>query len=165
MKAFLVLLALVSLPSFAAVKISATIKGSTAEVARIQKILPHLEAIINSEEFQKQVTRATYTLPSAKASDVYTKIQAKDWSMSFAFAMQRNWRGKCPVLGWTYPNVKTVWFNTCNFAPRTDAGIAGTIAHEQLHQLGFTHNSATSYQSVPYSIGNLVSELYEKSKF
>ena len=144
------------------VVLKADIKGDVANIAKIQSILPGVQKVINSEAFKKRVLAATYTSTKDSPAVIYEKIMKGNWNLVYEFKYKSNWRGKCPVLGWTYASVKTVWFNSCNFQSRDAKGVAGTVGHENMHKLGYDHKSAKDYQSVPYSIGNIVSELYGK---
>lgn len=139
-------------------------KGTPADIAKIMTVIPGVEKVINSEAFKVRVLGATYTSTKDSPQVIYEKLMKGNWSLVYEFKRQVNWRGKCPVLGWTYPSTKVVWFNSCNFQSRDSVGIAGTIAHENMHKLGYGHKSARDIQSVPYSIGNIVSELYGKEK-
>lgn len=145
-----------------ATEIRVEAKGPTADIFRIMSIVPGVQKVLNSPEFKARVLKAKFTSTKDSNDIVLKKILVPTWEVSYEFKMQKNWRGRCPVLGWTYPKVKTVWFNTCNFQGRSDSGIAGTICHEQLHKLGYDHKSASDSQSVPYSIGNICAELYGK---
>jgi hypothetical protein len=40
--------------------------------------------------------------------------------------------------------------------------VAGNLAHEWTHKLGFGHESAAEHDSVPYGIGYIVREMGEK---
>lgn len=137
-------------------------KGSIQEVAKISPIIPKVQDIINSEAFKYRVLTSTFTDTKDSSAEIYKKLTASNWELVYEFKLQRNWRGKCPVLGWTYPSTPTVWFNSCNFMGRSASGIAGTVAHEQAHKLGYSHKSARSLNSVPYAIGTIVAELYEE---
>lgn len=142
-----------------AVEIKATIKGDTQSVAKIQRTLHGLQKVINSDAFRERVLKATYTSTKDSPAVIYQKIMASKWDLDLR--VERHWL--CRVKGWTTPNVKTIWFNSCGFLQRTDAGLAGTEAHEYLHKIGYDHKNANDLMSVPYSIGNIVSELYGKT--
>jgi hypothetical protein len=141
------------------IDIKAEIKGDTASVAKIQKVLPGVQKVINSEAFKARVLKAKYTTTKDSPEVIYQKIMASKWDLDLR--VERHWL--CRVKGWTNPGTKTIWFNSCGFAQRTDAGLAGTICHETLHKIGYDHKNANDLMSVPYSIGNIVSELYGKT--
>lgn len=160
---FLVLIALWWVAESSATVLKVSAKGPTSDVAKIASIVPGVQKVINSPEFKERVLKAKFTTTKDSNETILKKILIPEWSLSYEFKMNRSWTGRCPVLGWTYPNVKTVWFNTCNFKSRNDSGIAGTICHEQLHKLGYDHKSEKDLLSVPYSVGNICSELYGKT--
>lgn len=138
--------------------------GTPAQIARLTRIVPVVEKVINSPEFKSRVLGAYYNgklqfvdtkLSNAQVFDV---IMASDWTLEIRLEkLGRN------VLGRTFTNVKWFSFNSRNFDSRKDSGLAGTICHEQLHKLGFKHskynNSARPY-SVPYAVGTICAELY-----
>lgn len=168
----ILVLILVSIPGFSAT-ITANIKGTVSEVATIQKVLPVVEKIINSEEFRQKVLSSKFTYTKLTNEEIYKKIVANDWQLHLVFEKQGKWapftKSKCKstVLGWTYPSTKTVWFNRCNFEGRKLSGIAGTVCHETAHKLGFTHpfqDTKTRPQSVPYSVGTICANMFERFK-
>lgn len=166
-----ILLALFFISTMAdAITVKANIKGSVEEIKTITNIIPTVERVLNSAEFKERVLGAYHKgkqqFADTKHSNitVYETLTKNDWLLHYEFATQKNWLGKCPVLGWTYPSTKTVWFNKCNFKGRKESGIAGTICHEQAHKLGYSHSSAKSSNSVPYAVGTICAELYEKYK-
>lgn len=165
MRNILILLFLISLCSYvkAEVKIKVEIKGDVKSVARIQSILPKLEKVLNSKELKDRLLKVTFTTTKLSNAEIVKKLLEGEWALKLEFKRQVNWRGKCNVLGWTYPSTQTIWINSCGFEARSDAGIAGTLAHEFSHKLGFDHKNARDLMSVPYSFGNVVSEIYEKT--
>lgn len=163
MRTFLLLLALCfALEVGSAVDLKVGVKGKASEITKIMGITPGVEKILNSPEFKSRILSSTFKDTKDSSEDIYRKLTLSTWDLHYEFKMQRNWRGKCPVLGWTYPTVKTVWFNSCNFMGRSDSGIAGTVCHEQAHKLGYSHRSAYSLNSVPYALGTICAELYGK---
>ncbi len=162
MRSFLAVLLLLNSVCFASVEVSLHVKGSAKEISKISPLIPKVQGIINSEAFKHRVLTATFSDTKDSSAEVYRKLTSKNWGLVYEFQLQRNWRGKCPVLGWTYPSAPTVWFNSCNFMGRSASGIAGTVAHEQAHKLGYGHKSSRSLNSVPYGIGTIVAELYKE---
>lgn len=138
------------------IEIKANIVGDAASVSKIQSVLPGLQKIINSEAFKAKVLKASYTTTKDSPAVIYQKIMESRWDLDLR--IERHWL--CRVKGWTTPKVKTIWFNSCGFSSRTAAGLAGTVSHEWLHKIGYDHKTANDLMSVPYSIGNIVSELY-----
>jgi hypothetical protein len=165
MKAFLLIIGMWWFTEWAyATELKVQVKGDSASIAKIMAIVPGVEKVISSPEFKARVLASKFTSTIDSPAKIVEKISIPVWDLHYEFKMQKNWLGRCPVLGWTYPGTKTVWFNSCNFKGRDDAGIAGTICHEQMHKLGYGHKSAKDIMSVPYSIGNICAELYGKTK-
>ncbi len=164
MKAFWLALAFLLLllhVSAQATDMKVTIKKADENSARIWDIVRGVRNVINSPEFKARILSAKFQDTKDSNQKIYETLTPAVWDLEYEWKMQKNWKGKCPVLGWTYPSVKTVWFNSCNFHGRKDSGIAGTIAHEQAHKLGYSHRSAKSYNSVPYAVGTIVAELFK----
>jgi len=140
---------------------------------RVSRLTTQAMAVVNSEEFKKRVLGSWYKGKYAFADTtdsnetVYKKIRESSEvfhkCVDYKWELEYQWDSNSKkVLGWTYANVKTVWFNYKNFDPRTDSGIVGTICHEHMHKLGYDHSSASSSQSVPYAVGTICAELYDK---
>lgn len=164
MRSLLILVAFFLAWSAWGIDVKLNVKGKPEEITKISNIIPGVEEVLNSDEFKERVLKSTFADTKDSSATIYQKLMANTWELTYEFKLQRNWRGKCPVLGWTYSSVKTVWFNSCNFMGRLDNGIAGTVGHEQAHKLGYGHRSATSYNSVPYALGTIIAELYGKIK-
>lgn len=158
----IILSLLLSTYAFGNIEIKVDIKGTPAEIARITAIVPGVERVINSEAFKKRVLESTFTSTKDSNKAIYQKIMAGNWRLKYEFK-NKSFFWKCSrVKGWTYKNTPTVWFNSCGFNNRKDSGLAGTMAHEEMHKRGYGHKSAKDLMSVPYSIGNIVAELYGK---
>jgi hypothetical protein len=147
-----------------ATELKVDVKGAPADIAKIMKVIPGVQKVLNSPEFKLKVLAAKYTTTKDSPEIIYNKIMIPTWNLFYQLQLKKSWNGRCPVLGWTYPSTKVVWFNSCNFRGRSETGLAGTICHEQMHKLGYDHKTAKDSQSVPYSIGNICSELYGKIK-
>jgi hypothetical protein len=143
---------------------------------RVKKLASIANAVVNSPEFKSRVLGSWYKgkaqFADTKDSNevVYQKIRASSEVFNkcnnYLMELEYQWDSNSGrVLGWTYPTVKTVWFNYKNFDSRSDSGIVGTICHEYLHKLGYGHSSAKSYASVPYAVGTICAELYKTGKY
>jgi hypothetical protein len=67
-------------------------------------------------------------------------------------------KGSKNVLGWTNPHTKIQWISRWFFRSATPEKIAGNLAHEYCHKLGFKHEYKNTKQrkySVPYAVGYL----------
>lgn len=157
------------------VSISMSINAPKARKDRIERLVRVVHKIVNSSEFKDRVLGAYWNgkpqfYGETKSNlEVYQAIlngqelnttADGEWDLQIGVEWTR-----CSTLGWTYPNTRMFWFNSCGFDKRSDSGIAGTICHEYSHKLGFTHDfKKTPYReySVPYAIGNICAELYPK---
>lgn len=66
------------------------------------------------------------------------------------------------VIGYTYPNVSTIWSNRRYFDAFTEAEIAANLMHEWLHKIGFDHDFKKTRRrpySVPYAVGSIAKVL------
>lgn len=66
------------------------------------------------------------------------------------------------TIGYTYPHTNRIWMNTKFFDRYNAAQVAGNLAHEWVHKMGFTHASAPTPErpySVPYAVGYIIREL------
>ena len=70
------------------------------------------------------------------------------------------------VLGYTYPNTSWQWVYSTFFAKASIEGIAGNLAHEWCHKMGYGHEYRYSYLrqfTVPYAVGYFVRDYHEDS--
>lgn len=66
------------------------------------------------------------------------------------------------VIGYTYPNTRMQWIYASFFGRATPADIAGNLAHEYCHKIGFEHEfnfTSLRQYTVPYAIGYLTREI------
>lgn len=66
------------------------------------------------------------------------------------------------VLAYTRPSSLKIWLNSKYFDKHTPAEIAGNLAHEWLHKLGFDHEAEfteSREHSIPYAIGYIVRDI------
>lgn len=85
-----------------------------------------------------------------READIYLKID------------RRNKRG---VIGYTYGNTSWQWIYQNWFKSYTPEEIAGNLAHEWCHKMGFTHafkNNPTRHHTVPYAVGYFVRDYGER---
>lgn len=149
---------------------------STTERAKLGQATDLLGRVLNSREFRDGVLNATFNGKPGFASDtrtpaeVYATIRAAKESytdaadgevdmnlelQSFSW-FQRN------VVGYTTESSDTLTINRRFFSTYTPAEVAGNLAHEWLHKLGFEHDfkaTARRPDSVPYELGELVERL------
>lgn len=164
------------------IKIEMNVKGTVAQISRLTKLSEKLKSVINSEDFKKRVSSATFTYSNDSGPQVFKKISEGaelnsqpdgTWNLSYLFEKKyRKCFGfgrfkKCSawVLGWTSASTKNVYINALKWDDRSDCGIVGTMAHEQMHKLNYGHpvsDTPTRDQSVPYSVGSIAAEICKK---
>ena len=163
----------VTVPGYVGVK--AKITGSVKQVTRLARLTEGMEKTLNHPSFKTRVLGQYYkgkqrfhdtTLTNEQ---VYEKIMlareiggSVDHLAELEIIMEKI---KCSTLGYTYPNVKPFWINTCGFDSRKDSGLVGTMCHEWMHKLGFKHAvnySVSRDYSVPYSVGTICAEIYDE---
>jgi len=135
-----------------------------------------LEKVVNSEEFKNRVVnfknskgerkfasnqglsneqiyarfmdgRETLQPQTAGEMNLFLKLYHRPWSK---------------VIGWTNGDINTIHINWRFFKNFNPWDVAGNLAHEWIHKLGFGHTSAKEHDSVPYAIGYIVRDLGEK---
>lgn len=66
------------------------------------------------------------------------------------------------VIGYTYPGTKMQWIYAKFFNQMDEAEIAGNLAHEYCHKLGFQHEfnpTALRPYTVPYGVGYMTRDM------
>jgi hypothetical protein len=87
----------------------------------------------------------------------------KDGEADIALTIDR--RTTESVIGYTYPATKMQWIYSKFFNSMDVAEIAGNLAHEYCHKLGFEHEfnpTALRQYTVPYAIGYMTRDLARK---
>jgi hypothetical protein len=96
-------------------------------------------------------------------SEIYNKILEgeevlQQGSNGTADIILRIDRRRRRTIGYTYPNTITQWIYSW-VLHTTPESIAGNLAHEWCHKLGFEHDYYYNYErqfSVPYAVGDFV---------
>lgn len=149
---------------------------SSTEQVKLREAADVLGRVLNSREFRDAVLGATYAGRPGFADEtrspqeVYAAIRAAQESYeasadgevdlnlhlkSFSW-FQRN------VVGYTTPSSDTITSNRRFFSGYSKEEVAGHLAHEWLHKLGFEHDHSSTADrphSVPYAVGDLVERL------
>lgn len=146
-------------------KFNRVVNGQSKQTQRVLALLSRAEKVINSQKFKLKVLNSTFTSTKDSPEEIVRKIECASETFNkngCNYLVDINWefaRNKRYVLGWTYPNSNTIYFNSRNFNGRDDSGIVGTICHEYMHKLGYGHKSASDLNSVPYSVGTICANL------
>ncbi len=145
---------------------------SAVDQAKAYRSVALLEKVLNSPEFQLRVLHFSWNGQEQFADNggltnqqVLAKLLDRPVELDVTLYSAPIWKRlllKDGVVGHTGPGTPRTWINRKFFRRFTAADIAGNFAHEWLHKLGFDHDFNRTLKrpySVPYGIGELVSEL------
>ena len=152
-------------------------KFEKADEDKVYVAIEIIKKVVASKEFKSQVYNFTYAGKKQFVDNKgYTNEQIyqilldgreslypeTDNSMDLGLELYYSNRN---VIGYTYPNIKTIFLNTKYFYPYTKTQVAGNLFHEWTHKLGFEHAAIYSVKrdsSVPYALGYLIEKLGKK---
>lgn len=146
------------------------------ERAKLDQAMKLFENVLNSREFRSAVLGATFDGKPGFASDtrspseVYAAIRegkenyapVADGEVDLNVNLESFSWFQRKVVGYTTPSSDTITTNRRFFSGFEAAEVAGHLAHEWLHKIGFDHDfnaTARRPQSVPYELGELVERL------
>lgn len=126
--------------------------------------------VLNSREFRDAVMGSKYTSDSRSSREIYEAIRgakenftdAADGEVDLNLNLENFSWFQRKVVGYTTPSSDTITTNRRFFGSYEPAEVAGHLAHEWLHKLGFEHDHAATRdrpKSVPYAVGELVERL------
>lgn len=136
-----------------------------------------IKRVVATDEFKKRVLNKTFNGKKTYVDNngltneqIYKKIleasekltPGKNNTMDLSLA---TYFTNDPVIGYTMPNIKTIYMNRrylTNFQPNE---VAMNIFHEWLHKVGFKHsyeNNSARPHSVPYAVGYIMRDLAKK---
>ena len=160
------------------VHIDALQNFSPVEADRIDHAALVLEAALNSEEFRQRVLDFTWNGKQTFANNngltneqIYAAIMAgretysdeDDHVANLSLSLYSPpFFKKWGVVGYGYPGAPQIYINRNYFKVMSMASLAGLLAHEWCHKLGFDHDyrrTAKRPYSVPYGVGSLVTEI------
>jgi len=104
---------------------------------------------------------------------VYTKLKAgkevlsdeTDYESDIYLEIDRSYNPG--VIGYTYPSTKWQWIYQRIIDTWGAEDVAGNLAHEWCHKMGFSHESSSTdfrKHSVPYAVGYYVRDFIKKRK-
>lgn len=149
---------------------------SGASLEKLEHAFGVLEAVVNTEEFKTRVIN----FKNSKGERAFASNTGKSNEEIYEFFMdgeetlQPNTTGEInfflklynrpfsKVIGWTNGDINTIHINWKFFKNFKPQDVAGNLAHEWTHKLGFGHKSAKEHDSVPYAIGYIVREMGER---
>jgi hypothetical protein len=153
------------------------IQGFDSEsMQKMEKAFEVLEKVVNSEEFKNKVLNFVNSKGENKfaSNKNLTNEQIYSIFMDGRETLQQNTPGEMnfylklyykrysKVIGWTNGNINTININWKFFKGFAPADVAGNLAHEWTHKIGFDHASAAEHDSAPYAIGYIVREMAAK---
>lgn len=140
---------------------------------KMDKAFEVLEIVVNSEEFKNKVLNFVNTqgktefasnkgLSNAQVYSIFmegreTLQQNTPGEMNFYLKLYNKRSSK--VIGWTNGDINTININWKFFKGFKPSDVAGNLAHEWTHKIGFDHKSAAEHDSAPYAIGYIVREM------
>lgn len=153
------------------------LKGfSGSGLTKMQKSMQVLEKVVNSETFKNRVinfknkkgVRAFASNNGMSNEQIYEHfmdgrenlLPDTAGEMNFYLKLYSAWWSK--VVGWTNEDINTININNKFFKNYKPNEVAGNLAHEWTHKIGFDHTSAAEHDSAPYAIGYVVEELAAK---
>jgi hypothetical protein len=153
------------------------ITGFSGEgLTKIQTAFQVLELVVNSEEFKDRVINfkndkcerqfaSNKGLTNEQVYQIFmegkeTLQQNTPGEMNFYLKLYNAWWSK--VIGYTSGDTNLININYKFFKKFQPSDVAGNLAHEWTHKIGFDHKSAAEHDSAPYAIGYIVDELAAK---
>ncbi len=157
------------------------VKGFTgSNLTKVQNAFKLLEKVVNSEEFKERVInfkndngeQAFASNNGMTNEEIYehfmegreTLQHDTPYEMNFFVKLYKSpWYNPwSKVIGYTTPDTNVINMNQKYFTTFKISDVAGNLAHEWTHKIGFDHKSASEHDSAPYAIGYIVRELAEK---
>lgn len=153
------------------------IQGFDSEsMQKMEKAFEVLEKVVNSEEFKNRVLNFVNDQGKNEfaSSNGLTNEQIYSIFMDGRETLQQNTPGEMnfylklyykrysKVIGWTNASINTININWKFFKKFALSDVAGNLAHEWTHKIGFGHKSASEHDSAPYAIGYIVREMSAK---
>ncbi|HXH73933.1 MAG TPA: hypothetical protein VNJ08_03145 [Bacteriovoracaceae bacterium] len=146
------------------------------DLKKMQDAFAVLEQVVNSAEFKNKVINFKNTKGERKfaSNNGLSNEEIFEQFMEGRETLQTNTPGEMNfflklynnrwsrVVGWTTPDTNQININRKFFRNYKANEVAGNLAHEWTHKLGFGHASAAEHDSVPYAVGYIVEEMAAK---
>lgn len=139
----------------------------TNEIGKVDLFLNSIQHICNqfldSEWYEK-----VYFLETKDTSyQVYLKMK-EDISIRIIVYTNPWWKRFSRVIGYVKGKIKkdetgTIYVNSKYFNLNSKKNICSNLIHEVSHLKGYTHSSATSYESVPYKLNTIFKTFCENT--
>lgn len=143
------------------------------DLIKLNKAVKYLEEYFNTDEFKNFVHNFSFEDSNGNIvekfhmcvlsrEEVYLKIKSgseiltpeADGEADLQVELDTSWTRN--VIGYTYPTTAWQWIYAKFFRNWSAEEIAGNIAHEYMHKLGFEHEYKWTHDrefSVPYAVG------------
>jgi hypothetical protein len=143
---------------------------------KLQKAIDLLERTLNSELLFHRVKNHSLNgrkmfVESNNVSNkaVFLKLNNGDETLTRGIDHEADltltfYRAMTSTVGYTTPSITLIKINLKFFDQYSLAEVAGNLAHEWSHKLGFTHpsqNTPTRVHTVPYAFGYMVRDIAE----
>ena len=137
------------------------------ERQKFKSAMNQMVKVLNSREFYTRLMNLELEQRQGYTNkDIYDMIRSgadkfnkeSDHDIDIHLTMYYSWKR---TIGYTYPSTYFTWINRKFFSRFDEADVAGNVAHEYMHNLGFGHISAKDHNSVPYAIGYLVRDMID----
>ncbi len=166
-----------SVPSAPLLVKAMKITGFDAQsLGKLDSAFKALEYVVNSDEFKNRVInfknskgQRSFASNDGKSNEEIFEIfmdgretLQHDTSGEMNFFLNLYYKRWSRVVGYTSATTNTININWKYFRNYEAHEVAGNLAHEWTHKLGFDHRSASEHDSAPYAIGYIVEELAEK---
>jgi len=145
---------------------------------KVEQAAAAMESALNSEEFHSRVSGFTWQGKQSFADNrgmsndqIYAAIMSgretystdDDHTVNLNLILYRPpFYKKWSVVGYGYPGTPQIYVNRYYLAAMSIADLAGLLAHEWCHKLGFNHDFRRTLKrpySVPYGVGSIVSDI------
>lgn len=150
---------------------------SNDSMVKVDQAFEVLEKVVNTEEFKNRVLNFENTKGENKfaSNKDLTNEQIYRIFMDGRENLQPNTPGEMNfylklynkrfsrVIGWTNGRINTININWKFFKGFEPSDVAGNLAHEWTHKIGFDHVNAAEHDSAPYAIGYIVREMAERA--
>lgn len=135
-----------------------------------------LEKVVNSVEFKERIInfkntkgeRAFASNNGLSNEKIYATFMEGRETLQpntpgeMNFYLRLYYKRWSKVIGYTTPDVNLININWKFFRHYKANEVAGNLAHEWTHKMGFDHKSAAEHDSAPYAIGYMVEEMGAK---